>query len=69
MPGNLKSVIKVRTLADGQFEVSMALSERKSRTTVKVSPQANAGDSFVAEETNQNILPFRRSSLNSKRKR
>ena len=66
MRGNLKNVIKVSTLANGQFEVTMVLSEKKSRAKVTVLPHAIAGDSFVAEETNQNILPFHRSSLNSK---
>ena len=68
MRENLKNVIKVRTLADGQFEVRMVLSERKLRAKGTVLPHAYVGEPFTPEQTNQNVLPFRHYSSHSVRK-
>ena len=63
MRGKLKNVIKVSTLANGQFEVTMVLSEKKSRAKVTVLPHASAGEQVIPEQTNQNILLFRQYSI------
>lgn len=60
MQMNLKNVINVRTLSNGQFEVRMVLSEKKVKTKVTVLPHTNAGEPFTPEDTNQNVLPFSR---------
>ena len=56
---NLKNVIKVRTLANGQFEVRTGLSEKKPAANSVVQKGSETKANTNSDQEVQNILMFR----------